>query len=151
MPKPPAYPNFIVFSRIGIDTLPKDFNTNIKFTLFRYGGKLKSQHCNICGITKRKHVSICIKLLAQLIQVKKSKLSLTIDNLCATTSLPTKINKLLFIKANPTAFQQFERFPAIFLRSRTKVVLLIYASGAVVFSGAKETKQISEASKYLEK
>ena len=145
-----TYPNFIVFSEIGGEELPENFNNNIKFTLFRYGVKLQSQHCNICGITDFKHVLICVKLFAKLVQVDDSQLSYTIDNLCATTKLPTKINKLRFVRANPIAFQQFERFPAIFLRSRSNVVLLIYGSGAVVFSGAKHTNQIEEAFEYLE-
>ena len=144
-----AYQNFLVFSGLKFKDSPPDLNTNIKYTLFRYGRNSKSQHCNVCGITDSKHVLECVKILARVIQLDQSQLSHTLDNLCATTRLPARINKLRFVEANPHAFQQFERFPAIFLRSRSKVVILIYGSGAVVFSGAKSTFQIDEAFTYL--
>ena len=147
--KADTYPNFVVFSVWECKDLPPSLNKNIKYILFRYGRNSQSQHCNICGITDPEHVLECVKLLAKVIQLDQSQLSHTIDNFCATTKLPTKINKIRFVRINPCAFQQFERFPAIFLRSKSKVVILIYASGSVVFSGARNTGQIEEAFDYL--
>ena len=144
-----TYPNFLVLSGVKCEDLPPDLNTNIKYTLFRYGRNSQSQHCNVCGITDTDHVLECVKLLAKVIQLEHSLLSHTIDNLCATTRLPTRINKLRFVQVSPRAFHQFERFPAIFLRSRSKVVILVYGSGAVVFSGARHISQIDEAFDYL--
>ena len=144
-----TYPNFVVFSGFECEDLPPSLNKNIKYILFRYGRNAQFQHCNICGITDPEHVLQCVKLLSKVIQLDQSELSHTIDNFCATTKLPTKINKIRFVHINPCAFQQFERFPAIFLRSRSKVVILIYASGSVVFSGARTTTQIDEAFDYL--
>ena len=147
--KADTYPNFVVFSVWECKDLPPSLNKNIKYILFRYGRNSQSQHCNICGITDPEHVLECVKLLAKVIQLEHSLLSHTIDNLCATTRLPTRINKLRFVQVSPRAFHQFERFPAIFLRSRSKVVILVYGSGAVVFSGARHISQIDEAFDYL--
>ena len=145
-----TYPNFIVFSlKEDKEDRLTNFNENIKYTLFKYGEELESMHCNICGITDPKHTKVCVKYLARLLKLEPELLKHEVDNYCATTTLPTKINKHRFIKINPAAFHQFERFPAIFLRS-SNVVILIYGSGSIVFTGAKDTEQIDKAFKYLE-
>lgn len=151
-----SYPNFLVFSTNIVDSnLPGDYNHKVKYTLFRYSRKSKSevnndgQHCNIAGLTKFHHIHPAIESLANLLQIDHNQLSCVTDNLNALAKLPTKINKSKFIESNPQVFQQFERFPAIFLKTDSKVVILLYASGSCVFSGAKTISQIEEAAKYL--
>ena len=149
-----SYSNFLVFSTNITDShLPLDFNPNIKYTLFRYSRKAKSdkiaQHCNIAGLTKLDHIQPAVVSLANLLQIEPNQLSYTVDNLTASAKLPSRINKSKFIESNPQVFQQFERFPAIFLKSDSNVIILLYASGSCIFSGAKTVSQIEEASRYL--
>ena len=147
----------MIFLNINIvdSKLPGDFNHRVKYTLFRYSRQSTSnvnnvrQHCNIAGLTKFHHIQPAIESLANLLQIDPNQLSCVTDNLNALAKLPTKVNKSKFIESNPQVFQQFERFPAIFLKTDSKVVILLYASGSCVFSGAKTISQIEEAAKYL--
>lgn len=147
-----TYPNFVVFSKLKSKKLPTDFNSNVKYTFFRYSKStdlLKpSQHLNISGLTNFQHLKPCTEVLADLLNIDASSLHCIIDNLNATSKLPSRINKSKFVKIIPKVFQQFERFPAIFIRY-SGIVILLYASGNCVFSGARSIDQLEKASSYL--
>ena len=150
-----TYPNFIVFSKIRDDDnlLPPQFNHNTKYTLFKYSEKpgAKSDvdmHCNIAGLLSLKHIDPALKLLAKVIDLDVDKLKCKIDNLTSTVKL-NPINKSEFMKANKNIFQQFERFPSLFLKATSGAVILVYSSGSCVISGCKTIDEIDNSYSYL--
>lgn len=152
-----VFPNFIVFSKVNtVKKLPDDFNPNTKFTFFKYRSRDKaklsfSHHVNVAGIRTLKSIRPALAVLAELLQIRTSILRHTVDNIQASTKLPTSINKEVFIRANPKSFQQLERFPAIFLRSKSKsVVILVYGSGSCILSGARNIEQLEEGYRFLQ-
>ena len=152
-----TYPNFIVFSKVRDDNnlLPSEFNQNTKYTLFKYSEKPKAgsdvdMHCNIAGLTSLNHINPALSVLAKIIDLDVNKLKCKIDNLTSTVKL-IPINKREFMKANKNIFQQFERFPSLFLKSESGAVILVYSSGSCVISGCKSIEEIDNSYSYLKR
>ena len=112
----------------------------IKYTVFKYSDRIARtryyyrQHCNICGIRSFSQIVTTLHILAEWLQLPVDDLFLQVDNLIATTKLPSPINKLNFVRINQSQVNmhhQFERFPAIIVKPRLKSVrqrLLLAAS-----------------------
>ena len=132
------------------------------------------QHCNISGLKSFSDIVPALNLLAQCLQLETEDLFLQVDNLIATTKLPSPISKLDFLKKNPQvkAFFQLERFPSIILkpnfsqkqstsetsslspcnrrrRKKAGLAILLYSSGSAVISGAKSVSCLEDACTFL--
>ena len=174
---------------------PPCWYKSVKYTLFKYSQQNKTvasslkqsaavpcyyrQHCNISGLKSFSDIVPALNLLAQLLQLEKEDLLLQVDNLIATTKLPTPIRKLEFLQKNSEvkAFFQLERFPSIILkpncgqnltlvssssslarssssqrrRKKAGLAILLYSSGSAVISGAKSVSCLEDACTFLSK
>ena len=76
------------------------------------------QHCNVCGLKAFSDIVPALDRLAQWLALPVDDLFLQVDNLIATAPLPSAVDKLVFVKANPhvKAHFQLERFPSIILK-----------------------------------
>jgi transcription initiation factor TFIID TATA-box-binding protein len=77
--------------------------------------------------------------------MKKIKERYSIQNLVATTSLEVNVPLVKLAKTSSNAEYNPEQFPGLALRiARPKSVVLIFSSGKLVCTGAKNMKQINE-------